>query len=173
MPSFLDPRYLILGLVEGTIVGLGLGARVIFSPEPAVANAVLNAGVITSTVNLITAFFAELHQERAHLLDLERKMVISQRGYYFHTALYHAAQLRVLKGAITNSASSFAGAAVLFLSVPFIRIQPLLGLLPPLILLFVLGLYFGHQVAGNRWIWGMGMVLAGAVVTVVGLFFPA
>ena len=75
--------------------------------------------------------------------------------------------------AITYSASAFAGAAVLFLSVPFMPYQPLLGLPPPLILLFVLGVYFGQQVASNRWVWGAGIVLAGVFVTIVGLFFPA
>jgi predicted membrane protein (TIGR00267 family) len=174
MRRYLDPRYAILGLIEGIIVALGLGAKHIFTPgEPAVGNTIINAGVITALINLITSFFTELQQERTDLLEIERKMVISQRGKLLHTALYRAAQARVLSRALSYSTSAFLGACVLLVPTYFARQAPLLGMLFPLVLLFAFGLYLGRRSAGNPIAWGAGMVFAGIMVTVVGFFFPA
>ena len=173
MRPFLDARYAVLGLIEGIVVALGFGARLIFAPgEASAGNAVLNAGLLTATVNLITSLFAELHEERAELLDIERKMVISERGHLFRTALYRAAQIRTLTRAVNFSVSAFVGASILIIPLRFVREEPLLGLLLPLIALFILGAYLGRQAASNPILWGAGMMLAGVLVTIVGRYFP-
>jgi predicted membrane protein (TIGR00267 family) len=169
----LDPRYAILGLIEGIILALGLGARGLFDPNDVnVGNAILNAGVLAAVINLITSFSTELYQERATLLEMERKMVISQRGKYFHTALYRAAQLRTLGRAVSYSLSALAGAATLLVPVHLVPHSLLVGLLVPLLLLFALGLYLGRSTAGSPAVWGTGMVLAGVIAVVVGRILP-
>ena len=174
MLAYLDSRYAVLGLTEGIVLALGFGARIVFVPqEVTVGNVVLNAGVLAAVVNLVMSLFTELYQQRAELLDIERKMVISDMGRYFHTALYRTVQLRTLSRAASYSISAFAGAAILFIPLSVVRQQPLLGLLIPLACLFGLGFYLGRQAAGNPVIWAIGMVSAGLVVTVVGLLFPA
>ncbi len=171
----LDPRYATLGLIDGIIIALGLGARVILSARvpSGVGNIVLDAGIFAAITNLVTSIFTELHQTRAELLDVERKMVISERGRLFGTALYRAGQLRALNRALSFSLTAFAGASIPLLPVIFLQGEPFFGLLVPLLSLFILGFYLGRKGAGNPVLWGVAMVLAGALVTVVGRIFPA
>ena len=173
MRLHLDTRYTVLGLIDGIILALGLGAKVLSASDVSGAfNAFINAGILAAVSNLATAYVTELHRERADLLLTERKMVISERGRLFHTALYRSAQLRTLRRAASYSVAAFAGAFVSLLPIRFVYHQPLLEILLPLLLLFALGFYLGRKTAGRSIIWGLAMVLAGVLVTVVGLLFP-
>ena len=170
----LDPHYAVLGLTEGIIVALGLGAKYIFEPADVQGgNIVLNSGIFAAVVNLTTSLFTELHEARADLLNIERKMVISQRGKLFRTALYRTGRRRALGKAASYGATAFVGASIPLIPVYFTSRTPFLGLLLPLLSLFGLGFYLGRGTIGNPFLWGAGMTLAGIFVGVVGLFFPA
>jgi predicted membrane protein (TIGR00267 family) len=170
----LDPRYAMLGFLEGIIVALGLGAKAVLDPtETNAAHIVLNAGVITAVINFTTSWFTELYHERAELLELERKMVISQRGHYLRTALYRTRLVHTLYRAASFGVSALVGASTLLPAVFLFSGAPLLGLVVPLSLLFAIGSALGHKTAGRPIIWGSSMVLAGICVTFVGLLFPA
>jgi predicted membrane protein (TIGR00267 family) len=175
MPRVLDPRYAVLGIIDGIIIALGLGAKIIFASRvPAnIGNIVLDAGVFAAITNLTTSFFTEMHQARTELLEVERKMLIPERGRLFRTALYQSGRLKALLRAFSFSVTAFAGASIPLLPVLFVRHQPLVGLLMPLAALFGLGFYLGRKGAGNALLWAFGMVAAGMLVTLVGRFFPA
>lgn len=129
--------------------------------------------ILASMINLITALFTELHEERESLLEIERKMVISERGQVFRTELYRTALWRVAGRLVSYSVSAFVGASILYAPLLLVSQIPLLGLVVPLTALFVLGFYLGRDVAANPVIWGLSMVVAGGLVTLVGLLFPA
>jgi len=175
MSRILDARYAVLGLIDGIIIALGLGAKIIFASRVSgeIGNVILYAGVFAAVTNLTTSFFTELHQARVDLLEVERKMVISERGRFLRTALHRAGQRRALIRALNFSVTAFVGASIPLLPVLFLRREPLVGLLVPLISLFALGLYLGHKGAGRPVFWASGMTLAGVAVIVVGRFFPA
>jgi predicted membrane protein (TIGR00267 family) len=170
----LDPRYAILGLLEGIIVALGLGAKALFGPaETSPMHLVVNAGVISGVINLTTSWFTELYHERAELLEIERKMVISERGHYLGTALYRTRRLQTLYRSLCFGGSAFVGAAILLPAIYLTPDKPWLALTVPLAVLFLLGCYLGHRTAGRAIVWGLSMAIAGVCMTVVGLLFPA
>jgi len=168
-----ETRYAILGVIEGIILAMGLGAKMLLAPGGVTpSNVILNAGILAAVIDLITSFFTELYQERAQLLNIQRQMVISQRGWFLRTSLYQHALSRVAQRSTTYSIAAFAGASIPLLPIYVLPNLPLLGLLLPLSLLFVLGFLMGKSAAGSPLIWGTGMVAAGLIVTVVGLVFP-
>lgn|GEM_PF-3988402 len=81
--------------------------------------------------------------------------------------------MRVLNRAASYSLSAFLGAATLLLPVSLTPRTPALGLVVPLVLLFVLGFYLGRSTAGNPIVWSAGIMIAGLLVVVVGRVFPA
>jgi predicted membrane protein (TIGR00267 family) len=168
-----DTRYATLGVIEGIILALGLGAKILLVPGQATAgNVILNAGILAAVIDLITSFFTELYQEREHLLTVERQMVISQRGWLLRTSLYQHALRRVAERSATYAIAAFVGASIPLLPIFILPHLLLLGLLLPLGLLFILGFFLGKSVAGSPLVWGAGMVAAGLFVTFVGLVFP-
>ena len=170
----LDPHYAVLGLIEGIIIALGLSSKALLGPsDVAGGNIVLNSGIFAAVVNLTTSLFTELHEARADLLDIERKLVISDRGRLFRTALYRAGRIQALFRAGTYGMTAFVGAFIPLVPLYFTWGEPVFGLLLPLVSLFVLGFYLGRDTVGNPLVWGAGMTLAGVLVGLIGLFFPA
>ncbi len=170
----LDPHYAVLGLIEGIIIALGLSAKALLGPgDVAGGNIVLNSGIFAAVVNLTTSLFTELHEARADLLDIERKLVISERGRLFRTALQRSGRMRAVGRAGTYALTSFAGAVIPLLPIYFTRGEPFLALIPPLLTLFALGFYLGRETIGSPIFWALGMTSTGVLVGLVGLFFPA
>jgi predicted membrane protein (TIGR00267 family) len=168
-----DTRYAILGVIEGIILALALGAKILLASSSGTpTNVILNAGILAAVTDLITSFFTELYQEREHLLDIERIMVISQRGWILRTTLYQRALRRVIERSATYSICAFIGASVPLLPLYIVPRLTLVILILPLGVLFVLGSVLGKFTAGNPVIWGTSMVAAGVFVTLVGLTFP-
>jgi predicted membrane protein (TIGR00267 family) len=170
----LDPRYLLLGLTDGIIMALGLGAKAIFGDASAghLGRVAINAGVFASVTNLATSLFTEQYQTRRELLAIERQLVISERGRLLRTGLFRTGRRRALMRSAVHAGTAFFGAAIPLLPALALPNAPWIGLVVPLGALFVLGTSLGRRGAGRPLFWGLGMILAGVVVTVVGERFP-
>jgi predicted membrane protein (TIGR00267 family) len=170
----LSTRYAVLGLIEGIVISLGLGAKTIFSAsEPTnLGHVVINAGVFAALTNLTTSFFTEQFEVRRDLLNVQRMLVVSKPERVFGTDLYRANRQRALLRSLTYAATSFAGAAIPMVPLAVVPGMRAMGLVVPLVTLFGLGFYLGRRGAGNALVWALAMVGAGVIVTAVGVRFP-
>jgi predicted membrane protein (TIGR00267 family) len=166
----LDPRYLLLGLTDGIIMSLGLGARVILNGTDAghLGRVALNAGVFAAVTNLATSLFTEQYQARREVLAMERQLVISERGRLLRTGLYRTERRRALMRSVVHAGTAFLGAAIPLLSALALPGAVWIDLVVPLAALWVLGFALGRKGAGRPVAWAVGMVCAGIVVTVIG-----
>jgi predicted membrane protein (TIGR00267 family) len=170
----LSTRYSVLGLIEGIVISLGLGAKVIFSSsQPTdLGHIVINAGVFAALTNLTTSLFTEQFEVRRDLLRAERMLVVSKPNRVFGTDLYRANRQRALFHSLTYAATSFAGAAIPMIPVAIVPQMRLVGVAVPLLTLFGLGFFLARRSAAKALIWGLGLVGAGVIVTIVGVRFP-
>lgn len=169
-----DSRYAVLGMIEGIVIALGLGAGTILSRgEPAnFGHVVINAGVFAALTNFATSFFTEQFQVRRELLNVERMLLVSKPGRVFGTDLYRSNRRRALLRSLTFAATSFVGAAIPMLPIVVLPRLSWIGLFVPLATLFVLGFLLGRKGAGTPVLWAFGLVAAGVLVTAVGVRFP-
>lgn len=169
-----DARYTILGLIEGIVISLGLGARTIVGQgDPAeISHVVINAGLFAALTNLVTSFFTEQFDARRNLLNVERMLVVARPERVFATDLYRAAWRRALLSSLTYAVASFAGAAIPMLPLVLVPQARATGLVVPMLTLGVLGFVLGRRSASVGLLWALGLVAAGGLVTVVGVRFP-
>lgn len=160
---------LVLGLSDGILNSLTLASAAILKGSGLDLALGLRVGIVALVSAWFTLFVAEYAQYRMELADAERQLMFTRSGRLATTTLGAA----VIRDAAIESAvaavASFVGASMpLFIGacLPGVR---WMALAASITALGAMGEVLAVNVGGRKVVWIFGLVVAGIVVTVIGL----
>ncbi|MDK2790173.1 MAG: hypothetical protein PWP15_680 [Methanothermococcus sp.] len=163
-----DMRYVIRGLIDGSLSTLGvvIGAS---SGDPSI---IIAAGIGGGLANGISNILGALTAERAMLEEqrgLQEKTLLKEDGYLKKTLFYKKALNGTLFSGVIDGISTMVGSIVPV--IPFFLFKPttaiLVAILVTLAILFGLGIFIGRLSKENLVLAGLKMVLGGVLVAIV------
>ena len=141
-------------VLRGVGVNLALGARV---------------GVVALCSSLLTVFIAEYTQYRSELMRAERQLLFTRSGRLAASSLGRAVLRDAVAVAAVAGIASFAGAALPLAIGALAPSVTWVALLVSVAALGGLGVLLAVHVGGRRSVWAAGLVIAGAIVTGLGV----
>lgn len=158
-----------LGVSDGILNALILAAASMLHGLGLSVRLSAQVGVVALVSAVVTLFVAEYTQNRLELLQAERQLMFTQSGRLAATSLGRAVFRDSIAAAMVAGASSFAGAALpLFIGTLLPHIS-WVALVASAAALGGLGMALGSHVGGRRILWAVALVLAGVVVTIIGV----
>lgn len=158
-----------LGVSDGIINALTLAAASVLHGVGLSLRLSARVGVVALVSAVVTLFVAEYTQNRVELLRAERQLMFTQSGRLAATSLGRAVFRDSIAAAIVAGASSFAGAALpLFMGTLLPRLS-WVALVASAAALGGLGVVLGSHVGGRRTLWAISLVVAGVIVTIIGV----
>lgn len=158
-----------LGVSDGILNALTLAAASVLHGVGLGPRLSARIGVVALVTAIVTLFIAEYTQNRLELLRAERQLMFTQSGRLAATSLGRAVFRDSIAAALVAGASSFAGAALpLFIGTLLPRVS-WIALVASAAALAFLGVVLGSHVGGRRIVWAAALVVAGVVVTIIGM----
>lgn len=141
-------------VLRGDGLNLGLGARV---------------GVAALCSAALTVFVAEYAEYRSDLIRAERQLLFTRSGRLAATALGRAVLRDAVAVATVAGMASFAGAALPLVIGALVPAASWTALAVSVAALGGLGVLLARNVGGRRSVWAAGLIIAGIVVTIIGV----
>jgi predicted membrane protein (TIGR00267 family) len=163
----LDP---IAGFCDGILTALTLAAGKITAAESSTTLILgFKVGIAGAASGAFVFFVAHYTQMRGELLEAERQLNLTSHGRFASSILGKAIFIESLIKASIASAFSFLG-AVLPLSInAFLPMTQWFTIVITLLILGVLGIFLALSVRGKPLIWAAGLILAGVILTIIGM----
>jgi VIT1/CCC1 family predicted Fe2+/Mn2+ transporter len=161
---------LVIGLTDGILTALTLASgRVLNSSEPITTGLALRISAASSVSGVFVFFTAEYIRLRGGLVHVERELSLASRGHLAVTRLGMAILRETVWGAAISSACNFVGALLPLLAGALLPTFSWVAVAVGLLALGVLGLVAARSIYGSPIIWVVALILAGGVLTLVGL----
>ncbi|OCB56110.1 hypothetical protein A9X02_09060 [Mycobacterium malmoense] len=141
-------------VLRGVGLSLGLSARV---------------GVVAFASAVLTLFVAEYAQNRLELIRAERQLMFTRSGRLAATSLGRAVLRDSIATAILAGTASFAGAALPLVIGTLLPGVSWVAFVVSAATLGGLGMLLAKLVGGREILWTVSLVIAGIVVTVIGV----
>ncbi len=167
-PKHLFP--LVIGLADGILTSLTLAAdKIVGSHEPIDSTLALRISAATALVGVFIFFVAEYVRLRGELVHAEFHLNLTSHGHLATTQLGRMVFRDTLMGTVISGAFSFLGALLPLMSgivLPGLRWLPIAV---AIIALGLLGVGLARSVYGNAIRWAIALVIAGILLTIVGV----
>jgi VIT1/CCC1 family predicted Fe2+/Mn2+ transporter len=141
-------------VLRGVGLPLGLAVRV---------------GVVALASAWFTLFVAEYAEYRLELIRAERQLMFTSSGKLAATRLGRAVIRDALTESSTAALASFVGAPFPLAMGALAPRASWMALVVSVAALGALGAVLAQRVGGRRWVWTIGLGIAGAAVTVIGV----
>ncbi|WP_232327102.1 hypothetical protein [Mycobacterium sherrisii] len=158
-----------LGISDGILNALTLAAASVLHGVGLSLRLSLRVGVVAFVSATVTLFVAEYTQSRLELLRAERQLMFTQSGRLAATSLGRAVFRESIIAAAVAGVSSFVGAALPLVIGTLAPRLSWVALVVSVAALGGLGVVLGTHVGGRRIAWVVALVLAGIVVTIIGV----
>lgn len=160
----------VLGLTDGILTALTLAAgRIIGSRTGLSVSLGLRVATASALAGGVVFFTAELARRNHELVHAEKQLNLLSHGRLATTRLGHFVLVESSKASIVVIASNFSGALLPFL-VGLISHFAWIPICFALALLSALGVIIAEVTYRSRILWGVSLMIAGASLTVLGLW---
>jgi VIT1/CCC1 family predicted Fe2+/Mn2+ transporter len=160
----------VVGLCDGILTALTLTAgKMIASPSPVGIGLALRVATAGASSGAFIYFVAHYAQLRGELVEAERQLNLTSHGRLASSRLGHAVLFQSAAGAIIASAAGFGGALLPLLVGTVAPGVPWLAIVVAMAVLAVFGAILAVTVHGRPLRWALGLVLAGGILTYVGM----
>lgn len=160
---------LALGVSDGILNALTLASSAVLHGDGLNISLALRVGVVSFVTATFTVFVAEFAQYRGELARAEHELNFTQSGRLAKTHLGRAVARDALEAAFIAGGSSFIGAFLPLLIGAVLKGASWLALAVSIAALGGLGVALAASVRGRRTVWAGALVVAGTVVTVIGV----
>lgn len=158
-----------LGVSDGILNALTLAAATVVHGTGLSLRLSARIGVVALASAVVTLFVAEYTQNRLELLRAERQLMFTRSGRLAATSLGRAVLRDSSVAATLAGMSSFVGAALPLVVGAMLPRLSWVALAVSAITLAGLGVLLANHVGGRRIVWAVVLVVAGIVVTVIGV----
>lgn len=158
-----------LGIADGIFNALTLASATVLHGDGLDASLALRVGVVAFVSALFTVFVAEYAQLRSELARAERELSLTASGRLAAGYLGRQVAKEAFGSAAVASFASFVGAVSPLLIGSALHGHSWSALPVALAALAVLGAALATVVSGHRVTWVVALVLAGAIVSAVGV----
>ncbi len=163
-----DMRYVIRGLIDGSLSSLG----VVIGASGGDVSTIIAAGIGGGVANGISNILGALTAERAVLegkRSSQEKVLLKEAGSLKKTSFYKEALNKTAISGIGDGVSTAFGSIIPV--IPFLilnkQMAMIVAILITLTILFVLGIFIGRISRENLMISGFKMVIGGVVVAII------
>jgi predicted membrane protein (TIGR00267 family) len=161
---------LVIGLVDGILTALTLAAgRVVSASAPIDVSLALRISAGASLSGAFIFFTAEYARLRGDLAHAERQLMLTPRGRMAATKLGGAVFRETVTGTTISSICSFLGALLPLAMGSLIPGRSWFAIATAIFALGLLGLGLARLVYGNPFRWAVILVIAGAVLSLIGM----
>lgn len=159
----------VLGLTDGILTALTLGSGHLFPGASPLSLALSLRIAAASSVSGIFVFFAaEYSRARRELVHAEQQLNLARHGHLATTQLGRAVIRETILAGLLSSSCSFAGAFLPLAVGAVLPDPPWISATVALLALGVLGVAVSRSIYGRWLYWSLGLILAGATLTVIG-----
>ena len=158
-----------LGISDGILNALVLASARVLDGVGLSVDLGVRVGIVAFSSAVVTLFVAEYAQNRLELVRAERQLMFTRSGQLAATRLGRAVLRDAAVVACVAGAASFAGAALPLVVGAFSPTATWIALVVSVAVLGGLGIVLSMQVGGRRSVWVIGLVIAGIVVTIIGV----
>lgn len=158
-----------LGVSDGILNALTLAAATVLHGVGLSLQLSARVGLVAFVSAVVTLFVAEYTQNRVELLRAERQLMFTQSGRLAATSLGRAVFRDSITAAVVAGGSSFTGAALPLIIGTLLPRLSWLALVVSVAALGGLGVVLGTHVGGRRILWAVALVVAGIIVTIIGV----
>lgn len=158
-----------LGVSDGILNALTLASAAVLHDVGLNLGLATRVGIVAFTSAVLTLFVAEYTQNRSELMRAERQLMFTRSGRLAATRLGRAVLRDSVAVATLAGASSFAGAALPLVFGVLLPRASWMALVVSAAVLGGLGVLLGKHVGGRGTVWAAGLVVAGVVVTIIGV----
>jgi predicted membrane protein (TIGR00267 family) len=161
----------VLGLSDGILNTLVLAAgRLTNSTDPVTLGLALRIATVAFFSGIFVFFVAKYAQLREELIRAERQLNLTSRGRFASGALGTAVRREAILAATISSIASFCGALVPLLAAALLPNYRGTAIIAALITLSVMGIALSRVLHGSAIRWPIGLVIGGALLTILGAY---
>lgn len=163
----LDP---IAGFCDGILTALTLAAgKIAESDSLSLLMLGFRVGIAGAASGVFVFFVAHYSQLRGELIESERQLNLTEHGRLVSSHLGRAVLIESIVKACVASFFSFLGAILPLGISALVPIAPWFTIGITLTILGALGIFLAFTVHGKPFTWAAGLVLAGLVLTIIGM----
>lgn len=159
----------VLGLADGILTALTLAAGQLTGPSHKMP---LDRGIRIALAALVSSAFvfyvAHYAQLRGELIQAERQLNLTSHGRLASTRLGRSVRIEAFVSAALSSVASFWGLIPLLTGVVFPRLR-WSPVVTSLVSLGLLGIALARVVHGSYWLWSVGLIIGGLILSLVGI----
>jgi predicted membrane protein (TIGR00267 family) len=159
----------VLGISDGILNALILASATVLHGAGLHLELAVRVGVVAAVSAAFTVFVAEYAQYRAELAQAERQLMYTSSGRLAATSLGRAIRREAFAAATVAALSSFIGASAPLVVGALLPRATWMALVISVAALGALGATLSVNVGGRRLVWVLALILAGIVVTAVGV----
>lgn len=159
-----------LGLSDGILNALVLASATVSSGVGLDVALGARVGIVAFSSAVLTVFVAEYAEYRSDLMRSERQLMFTRSGRLAATSLGRAVLKDAATIAIVAAISSFVGAALPLVVGALLPGASWMALVVSVAALGGLGVLLAVHVGGRRWVWAVSLIIAGAIVTIIGVW---
>ena len=161
----------VLGMTDGVLNSLTLAAGRLIEPGSGVSlSLALRVGVASALAGGVVFFTAELAQRNSELVHAEQQLNLASHGSLATTRLGHFVLVESAGATLTVVLSNFTGALAPLLVGMTLRGYVWTPIAFAVLLLGGLGILIAHVTFRRKSRWGIGMMLAGASLSLLGIW---
>lgn len=158
-----------LGVSDGILNALTLAAATVLHGVGLSVRLSARVGIVAFASAVLTLFVAEYAQNRLELIRAERQLMFTRSGRLAATSLGRAVFRDSIAVATVAGTASFAGAALPLVIGALLPRLSWVALVVSAATLGGLGVVLANHVGGRRVMWALSLVVAGVIVTVIGV----
>jgi predicted membrane protein (TIGR00267 family) len=161
---------LVIGLVDGILTALTLaGGKVLNTRDSIETTLVLRISMAAALSGAFIFFVAEYVRLRGELVHAERHLNLTSHGHLATTQLGRMVFLDALRGTAISGVFSFVGALLPLISGAVLPGPRWLPIAVAVLALGLLGVGLARSVYGNTIRWTISLMIAGILLTIVGV----
>jgi predicted membrane protein (TIGR00267 family) len=161
---------LVAGLCDGILTALILaGGKLLYPDSPLDVDLSLRVASAAAVSGAFVFFMAHYAELRGELVHAERQLTLLSHGHFAATRLGRAVLRDAFGGALVASGCTFLGALIPLLTATIPSTPAWLGVAVAIGALALLGTFLAKAVYGQPFRWALGLVLAGLLITFIGL----
>ena len=160
---------LALGVSDGILTALILAGGTVLRGSGLTLTLALRVAAVAFVSIVFAMFVAEYSQYRSELARAGRQLNLTTSGRLATTHLGRAVLRDAMIGALLASVASFIGAVVPLAIGAVLPGASWVALVVALAALGGLGIVLASSVGGRRFLWAVSLIIAGAVVLVIGV----
>lgn len=158
-----------LGVSDGILNALTLASATVLRGVGLNLSLTVRVGIVAFASAVLTLFVAEYAQNRLELIRAERQLMFTRSGRLAATSLGRAVLRDSVATSMLAGTASFVGAALPLVIGTLLPSLSWIALVVSAATLGGLGVLLAKIVGGRRIVWAVTLVIAGIVVTAVGI----